>query len=256
MLTMPDFTELPGPVYFRNGSLPPEQWESHVHPWGQFNYVARGVMEVTVADQRLVSPPQYAIWIPPGVAHSSTHSASLDYRSVYVAAELCSAMPSTACALSVSDLLRVLLEQFCLLNVALPCTPAQHRMAAVVLDQLVEMTPIDSYLPTTSQPNLRAAMLSAEASITEAKTLSDIAQEQHMSLRTFERLAVEHLGMSFGEWRQRLRFIRATEALLKGTSIDQVAAKLGYSNASSFGEMFKRRSGMTPDQFRQRQRRE
>ncbi|MDI9776072.1 helix-turn-helix domain-containing protein, partial [Pseudomonas aeruginosa] len=48
------------------------------------------------------------------------------------------------------------------------------------------------------------------------------------------------LGMTFGEWRQRLRFLAAIEALEAGRGIQQIAFDLGYSSPSAFISMFRR----------------
>ncbi|WP_457803806.1 helix-turn-helix domain-containing protein [Stenotrophomonas maltophilia] len=72
-------------------------------------------------------------------------------------------------------------------------------------------------------------------------------ETQRLSL---ERLAKRELGMGFGEWRSRLRFLRAIDALGSDRSITQIADDLGYANTTSFSEMFKRHSGRTPDQYR------
>lgn len=56
--------------------------------------------------------------------------------------------------------------------------------------------------------------------------------------------------MSFGEWRQRLRFLAAIEALDSARSVQEVAFDLGYSTASAFIAMFQRQAGCTPEQYR------
>ena len=56
--------------------------------------------------------------------------------------------------------------------------------------------------------------------------------------------------MSFGEWRQRLRFLAAIEALESSRSVQEVAFDLGYSTASAFIAMFQRQAGSTPEQYR------
>ena len=56
--------------------------------------------------------------------------------------------------------------------------------------------------------------------------------------------------MSFGEWRQRLRFLTALEALEAGQGVQQIAFDLGYSSASAFIAMFRREAGTTPEQYR------
>ncbi|MGY2312988.1 helix-turn-helix domain-containing protein, partial [Pseudomonas gingeri] len=70
------------------------------------------------------------------------------------------------------------------------------------------------------------------------------------SERTLARQFVRELGMSFGEWRQRLRFLASIEALDSARSVQEVAFDLGYSTASAFIAMFQRQAGCTPEQYR------
>lgn len=59
--------------------------------------------------------------------------------------------------------------------------------------------------------------------------------------------------MNFGEWRQRLRFLSAIEALEQGWSIKETAFDMGYSSRSAFITMFQRHAGFTPEQYRRQQ---
>ena len=65
-----------------------------------------------------------------------------------------------------------------------------------------------------------------------------------------DRQFVRELGMSFGEWRQRLRYLAAIEALDSERSVQNVAFDLGYSSASAFISMFRKMMGTTPDELR------
>ena len=76
------------------------------------------------------------------------------------------------------------------------------------------------------------------------------AEQVHVSERTLARQFVRELGMSFGEWRQRLRYLAAIEALDSERSVQHVAFDLGYSTASAFIAMFQRHAGCTPEQYR------
>ena len=60
----------PNPLYLRYQQIQAESaCAPHSHPWGQLTYCSTGVMEITVAGQRYLSPPQYAVWIPPETLH-------------------------------------------------------------------------------------------------------------------------------------------------------------------------------------------
>jgi AraC-like DNA-binding protein len=58
--------------------------------------------------------------------------------------------------------------------------------------------------------------------------------------------------MSFGEWRQRLRFLASIEALDSHRSIQEIAFDMGYSTGSAFIAMFQRQAGCTPEHYRRR----
>lgn len=58
--------------------------------------------------------------------------------------------------------------------------------------------------------------------------------------------------MTFGEWRQRLRFLRAIVLLEQGESVQSIAHGLGYSSASALIVMFQQQAGTTPERYRAR----
>jgi len=55
--------------------------------------------------------------------------------------------------------------------------------------------------------------------------------------------------MTFGQWRQQLRLLRALELLETGEKVVDVALQLGYESPSAFATMFKRQFGQALSQF-------
>lgn len=55
--------------------------------------------------------------------------------------------------------------------------------------------------------------------------------------------------MTFGQWRQQARLLRALERLAMGEKVIDVALSLGYESPSALATMFKRRFGQSPSQF-------
>ncbi len=247
---VPSFSSIPGDIFVRQGILPPSDWDAHVHPWGQFNYVAQGVMELQVGEDWMVSPTHYAIWIPPGVRHSSRNRSAVSYRSAYVSAGASERMPSTPAALSVSALLREILEELARRDIGEAVTAEDRRLSSVALDLILVAPVMEHFLPLASGDLLKRILTYAECCLQESPSAVEVAERHHISVRSLERLAKYELGMGFGEWRNRLRFLKAIEALESDRSITQIADELGYANATSFSEMFKRHSGRTPDQYR------
>ena len=83
-------------------------------------------------------------------------------------------------------------------------------------------------------------------------TLVSIAGHMHLSERTLRRqLAAE--GTSFSRLHDRIRMERALELLHDhGQAIGQVGSQLGFTDAREFRRAFKRWTGQTPSEARQR----
>ncbi|MDN6448552.1 MAG: helix-turn-helix domain-containing protein, partial [Enterobacterales bacterium] len=80
--------------------------------------------------------------------------------------------------------------------------------------------------------------------------LSVWAQRVYTTERTLSRRCQNELGMSFSEWRQRLRFLHALPLLEQGKTVQEVALEVGYSSSSAFIVMFQQISGTTPERYR------
>ncbi len=158
-------------------------------------------MEMKIDGEWMVSPPHYAIWIPPGMAHYSRNRSQLAYRSAYLSAALSRRLPTRCSALEVSPLLRELLHELARQGVTDPQTPVQRRMAAVVIDQIVNAAVLPSFLPIASSDALKQVMAYMEKHLSAAESVAEIARRHHMSVRKLERLARSELGMSLGDWR-------------------------------------------------------
>jgi len=246
-----DFHELPAPVYFRYADFETHEYASaHRHPWGTLEYSAHGVLHMDIDGSRFMSPPQYAVWVPPQTEHSFYSNQPINYRAVCLAPPLCRDLPVQACTLAISDILKAILKDFAARDVQIPEQPADVRLAQVLVDQLQQAPVHDCYLPYASSPGLLGILERMQAEPGDNRPLADWAAQIHVSERTLARQFVRELGMSFGEWRQRLRFLAAIEALASSRSIQEIAFDLGYSTGSAFIAMFQRQAGSTPEQYR------
>lgn len=250
-INLPDFPCLPSPVYFRYSEFEADTSASaHQHVWGSLDYASRGVMRFEVAGRRFMSPPQYAVWIPPNTQHSSYNAQAVVYRSVYLAPEICTQLPAQPCTLTISDILKAILGDFAERDVNIPEHEADIRLAHVLVDQLKQAPVHDGYLPYSSNPALLSVLQGLQQAPGDNRPLAQWAEQVHVSERTLARQFVRELGMSFGEWRQRQRFLASIEALDSSRSIQEVAFDMGYSTASAFIAMFQRQAGCTPEHYR------
>lgn len=242
---------LPVPIMFRSAVAPAEGiYPLHQHAWGEFVYSFSGVMEVKVADHHYLAPPQYGVWLPPQLQHVGLNRYEAHHCSLYVGPQLCSALPATPCAVTVSPLVRALLEHLRQQPPGQDATPQHTRLLQVLLDQLVTAPRAGSYLPTSDDPLLGSVLRLLEANPGDNRALPELAHAAHTTERTLTRRCQRDLGMSLAEWRQRLRVVRAMPLLEAGQTVETIALDLGYGSASAFISMFKRLVGSTPDEYR------
>ena len=251
-LQLPPFAyALPAPIFFRSAVMPAQAiYPKHSHAWGEFVYSYSGVMEVKLANHHYLAPPQYGIWLPPDVEHVGLNRCEACHCSLYVAKELATALPATPCALTVSPLVLAMLDELHLRPPALPRTPAQERLLQVLVDQLAQAPVAGSYLPTSDDPVLAPLLQALLTNPGDSRSLPELASAFHTTERTLLRRFQRDLGMSFAEWRQRLRVVTAMPLLQAGQTVETIALDLGYGSASAFIGMFRRLMGLTPDEYR------
>jgi len=247
---IPTFDQLPSDIYFRHEELEARDWGKDIHPWGQLNYVLRGVMNIEADGIRFLSPPQYAIWIPPYVEHWSATFRDITFRTVYLSLDVSVNLPVKPCALNVSTIMKVILNDFANRDVRIPVTREDMTLAQACIDQIRHATAYETYIPFAYSCELRSMMQKFQESPGDRRLAEHFASQLGITTRTLERRCKDEIGMSFGEWRNRVKLLHALEALESGKSVQQTAEELGYSSSSAFIVMFRRETGKTPEQYR------
>ena len=247
LLQPPYRDALPAPIVFRAAQMPAQaSYPTHRHAWGEFVYSFSGVMEVRLAGQHHLAPPQYGIWLPPEVEHRGLNRQQTTFSSLYVATGLCGGLPQASCVLAVSPLARALLDHLRLQPPGLPQSAPEQRLLQVLVDQLSHARSVGSYLPGSDDPLLRTVLQRLDEHPGDERSLAEWASAVHSTERTLSRRCQRDLGMSFAEWRQRLRVVKALPRLEGGEKVEAIALDLGYASASAFIAMFRRLTGLTP----------
>lgn len=89
-----------------------------------------------------------------------------------------------------------------------------------------------------------------EANINESITAEDIAKNAGYSLYYFSRIFKNQMGLSIMEYVKERRLIKASEEIVKGKKIIDVALDYGYQSHSSFTKAFKNKFGFSPTLLR------
>lgn len=224
----------------------------HYHEWGQVIYVKSGVFVLNINKQRFLAPSGFAIWIPMGMEHSSHNHKPTRFRSINITPRFCQNMPDIPCLLSFSPISHAVVESCFERNVMIPKTHQDRRLCRVLLDQLLIAPLQHTYLPNSDDKYLLPILSALEACPSDNTPLSEWANRVYTTERTLARRCQKELGMSFSEWRQRLRFLYSISLLEQGKTIQNIALELGYNSSSAFINMFQNIAGITPERYRRR----
>ena len=231
---------------FRLGTF---EYDWHSHARGQLFCIESGLVHMRTPAGSWLLPPRRAGWIPPGVMHKASTNGVLSGWGILLTPAASAGLPKTPCVLSVSEVLRALVQRTATWHWEERLSPPQRRLAAVLMDE-VRAAPTESlHLP---MPADRRVLRIAEAVLGDPaseQTFHELAQQAGISERSARRLFNAETGMSFANWRQQARLLLALEYLTAGSSIVEVADSLGYASASSFIAMFRKAFGLSPRRY-------
>jgi AraC-like DNA-binding protein len=216
----------------------------HRHQRGQLLYTRQGCTRITLAQQLCLLPPSRAAWIPPGVSHRAVMQRSVDYRSIYLIPELCAELPEQVCVIEVSALLRAVLEPMALADFATDWQQGKFaHLLGLCLSEIEEAAQQPMLLPLPQDKRLAPLLQTPERLPPELQVLE---QQIGASSRTIGRIFQRETGMSYQQWRQQWRLMRAMELLATGRSLSYCAFESGFASDSAFIAFFKAMTGSTP----------
>jgi len=222
------------------------------HNWGEFVFSFSGVIELTVGSRQYLTPPHYGLWLPPQTEHGASTRTEACYCVLDIASDRCGRLPIAVCTLAVGPIIKAILTDLVARQVDYPRNDDDERLMQVLIDQMSLAPRQDTYLPISDDRALGQVLEALRQQPGDNRSLEAWARVVHSTERTLSRRCQRDLGMSFVEWRQRLRLVRALSMLEDGLTVQTVALELGYSTSSAFIAMFNRLMGATPDEFRKR----
>lgn len=244
---------LPHSLVFRTMRLKEvTSYPNESHDWGEFVFSFSGVIELTVGARTYLTPPHYGLWLPPQTEHGASTRSEACYCVLDIAANLCDRLPTQVCTLAVGPIIKAILGDLMARQVDYARDDDDERLMLVLVDQMRRAPRQDTYLPNSEDRALGQVLAALRQQPSDNRPLGAWANAVHSTERTLSRRCQRDLGMSFMEWRQRLRLVRALSMLEEGLPVQTVALELGYSTSSAFIAMFHRLMGATPDEFRKR----
>lgn len=156
---------------------------------GVFLYSFNGIIEVRLEDTQLVAPPISGIWLPPAQLPLSIWGLATRHCLFTVHSRLCTGLASVPCTISVSPLMRAILDHLSTADVTSSPSMENLRLYQVLLDQLIHSKATGSYLPYTTDPLLVPILRLLENSPGDIPKLPALAELAKTTERTLARRA-------------------------------------------------------------------
>jgi AraC-like DNA-binding protein len=223
----------------------------HHHDMHQLLYAFDGSVEVEGRQGRYRIPRQFAVWIPAGAVHRTTIQ-RVGSGSVFLDPLVMAASCDEPRVIPAPGLLREMVMyamRWPLERIEDAVSDAFFLCFARLCESWIA-DDVKLVLPSSGDLRLAAIL---EHTRTHCATISfrEIADRHGMSERTLRRRFTNGLGLSWEEYRLRVRMSTAIEAL-DGTadSIGEISAAVGYQNPSAFARAFRSLVGMGPSEYR------
>lgn len=221
----------------------------HDHTRHQLIHALQGIMVVHADTGSWVVPPSRGLWMPAGMTHSIRCIGDIHMRSLYVRQDAAPLLFSGCQVVGISPLLRELIRAA--VDIAHPYQSDSRdgRLMQLLLDELRALPSLPMHLPMPADPRVLKICQTLQQRPEDPSTLADWADRLQVNVKTIQRIFAVQTGMTFGQWRQQARLLRALELLASGERIIDIALSLGYESPSAFSTMFRKHFGQIPSRF-------
>jgi AraC-like DNA-binding protein len=215
----------------------------HRHRRGQLLHAISGIMRIETENSVWIVPPARALWVPPDLAHITSMKGRVEIRTLYIDPEHCEGLPQQAAIVEVSRLLRELI----LAALEEPADYADDSrggiIARLILTELGRLQHQSLTIPMPRDPRALRVARPLLGNCAIDLDLDGWAERAGASRRTLARLFRGETGLSFAEWRARLRTVEGVARIANGGSVGEAAATVGYASPSAFSAMVRRSLG-------------
>lgn len=222
---------------------------SHFHPRSQLIFSRNGIIKVICQNQMWMVNNTQAIWIPKNVEHQVFFPKTVELVSVFIDSSV-PILENKCFAFKMYPFLEQLILKLVQFQNPQKANEKHLRLVQVFFDELSELIPTTFFLPLNSDCRIEKITNILMEDISERKNLDYYANLINVSPRTLSRLFKNKLGLSFRDWRLRLKLLEAVRMLGDGLSTKEIAFNLGYENPSTFIYIFHKHFKKTPSNFR------
>jgi len=242
-------------IYVDNAYIEQLDKTESVHQKGRLIYAEGGIIHVFALDQHWYLPARFYMWIPPNMSYRlesrSTHIQLYDIYYEVKSQDL--AYYKTVNVYLINDLLR---EMFLATKewkgpIDKKKDYAKYIFLKAIKAILPEINPELNAFPIQHpypQDNKLIAIAKyLNEHLDQAYTIAEIAQKFGLSTRSLSRLFKEKMGMNYIRFLRSIRMAKAMELMAEDRySLLEIAIAVGYTDLSSFSNIFQRVTGIRP----------
>jgi len=223
----------------------------HQHECGQLFWLCHGLIIIETEREQWVITPGSVGWFPAHFLHSARMPGRVKGKCLYLDPPSATTLPADSGVYGADAFIFALLERVC--QNGSDASRGDYRDAllnvlAFEMNQLSEL-PLQLKFPE----DRRARSVAGELLNNPGSTLNQaqLAKKWGLSVRNLSRLFIQDTGLSFSRWRQQAKVITSLQWIFAGLPVSEVASLSGYSNVSTYIEIFRQRFGKTPGQFKE-----
>lgn len=206
----------------------------HSHRRGQLLQIIDGFMTARTPDTSFIIPSGYGLLISPDIPHAVTSHGRVAMQSLYIEPEAASAIDwEPTRVISTSVLLSAIVAAFIEEPTLYDENGRGGHLAALILEEIAKAKEGPFALPMPSDKRLQRLCKDLSQTPSIDFDIDHWADNLGMSRRTMTRKFRTQTGMSFAEWRRRLRMAHVMRRQAEGARLDEAAADVGYRSLSS-----------------------
>lgn len=239
--------DTPRPVVVLDQSFPSgarTRWHSHRRT--ELLHASGGLLVLNTENGTWTAPAGHALLVAADVPHELAAYGCVSMRAAFLSDEVLDGTMSRDCrVIAVSDLLDIALKA--LAEGPLLYDPAGRggHLAALVADEIGRAGEIEIALPVPQHKALRKLCRELIQTPSLAHDLDGWSEVVGVSRSTFTRRFRAETGLSFAEWRRRLRMLHALTLSADGVSLRLAAETAGYRSTNALRDMMRRTMSRT-----------
>ena len=208
-------------------------------------------LETDEASWRL--PPSRAAWIPAGTEVKATNIKPVRCLSLFFKTDFASIHIHECRIFGITALIREMIKHSLEWSIDRNPNDSQaDRFFLTLLDLChAEMQTSDLFtLPKGKSPESKVALEYTHQNLATPIRLEDAAKIASVSGRTLNRKLNSEIHMTWGQYLQQARMMKAMDCLAKGMTVTETSFDAGYTNIGAFSTAFQKYTELSPSQYK------